>query len=102
MLLLHLLLVIHHVHISSAHILHKTNGLGSFLRDLNLASSHTVRNDMLGSCCSVLQVGDLGLSLGSSFCDFLDFRNDLLLVLSLVGVGFICLLSRLGLVDLKL
>mgnify|MGYP006998241691 CR=1 FL=1 len=102
MLLLHLLLVVHHIHISSVDILHKSNGLRALLRDLNLASSHAVGDDMLGGCGTVLHVGYLSLSLGSTLSDSLDCRNDLLLVLSLIGVGFICLLSRLGLVDLKL
>ena len=101
MLLLHLLLVVYHVHISSVDILHKSDGLRAFLRDLNLASSHAVGDDMLGGCGTVLHVGYLSLGLGSTLSDSLDCRNDLLLVLSLIS-GFFCLLSRLGLVDLKL
>jgi len=100
MLLLHLLLVVYHVHISSVDILHKSNGLWALLRDLNLASSHSVGDDMLGGCGTVLHVGYLSLSLGSTLSDSLDCRNDLLLVLSLIS-GFVCLLSRLGLVNLK-
>ena len=102
MLLLHLLLVVHHVHISPVDILHKSNGLRTLLRDLNLTSSHAVGDDMLGGCGTVLHIGDLGLSLGSTFSNSLDCSDDFLLVLSLIGVRFICLLSRFGLVDLKL
>lgn len=102
MLFLHLLLAVHHVYISSVDILHKSNGLRAFLRDLNLASSHAVGDDMLGGSGTVLHIGDLGLSLGSTFSDSLDCSDDFLLILSLIGVRFISLLSRLGLVDLKL
>ena len=101
-MLLHLLLVIKHVHIYSVDVLHKSNGLRALLRDLNLASTHTVRDDMLGSCGTILHVSDLSLSLRSTFSDSLDCCNDLLLVLARIGIGFICLLPRLGLVDLKL
>ena len=101
-MLLYLGLMINHIPISSINILDKANRLRAFLRDLNLASTHAIRDDMLGGCGTILHIGDLGLSLRPTFSNSLDCGNDLLLTLSLESGGFFSLLPRLGLIDLQL
>ena len=81
--------------------------LRAFLRDLDLASSHSVLNDVLSGSCAILHASNLGLCLASTLSNSLDRGNYLLVVLPLSrrrcnAALFFSSLARLGLVDLEL
>ena len=81
-MLLNLALVLEHVCISWVYTLDKADGLRSFLRNLDLAATNAVGDDVLSGGGTVLHVCDLGLSLGASFSYSLDCGNYFLLVLT--------------------
>ena len=88
-------------------VINLANLLRAFLRNLDLASSHSVLNDMLSGSCAILHTCDLGLCLASTLSNSLDCGNDLLVVLALSrgrcnAALFFSSLARFGLVDLEL
>lgn len=77
------------------HVLTESNRLRTFLRNLNLASTHAVWNDVLCSGRSILHVGNLGLCLTSSLSNSLNSVDYFLLILSSRGWSTLLLFNNL-------